>query len=110
VIREFVEFDDVHTGAPAALQNGWLLSCARKAIPRGQNGAPGIGAPELLRAVERSLSPQEPEERPICELSLCDGGGELRENGKYWPCDCAAGQSLSPQVKELMEQMRQSVA
>jgi hypothetical protein len=54
--------------------------------------------------------PQEEPEKRVCPLGLCNGWGELCEEEAYRPCDCEAGQQLSPKVKELMEQMRQSVA
>jgi len=62
------------------------------------------------RVAERALRPPEEQEKPVCQLGLCDGGGELRENGKYRPGNCVAGQKLSPRVREMMEVLNRGAA
>jgi len=110
-LAEFVAFDDAHTGAPGRLKNpGGYYRALVKQFRAARIARIESEQRERYRAMERTLSPQEPEEKAICELGLCDGGGELSENGEYRPCDCPAGQNLSPKVRELMEQMRQGVA
>jgi len=110
-LTEFVAFDDAHTGAPERLKNpGGYYRALVKQFRAARIARIEAEQRERYRAMERTLSSPEPGERAICELGLCNGGGELPENGKYRPCDCAAGQNLSPKVRDLMEQLRQSVA
>ena len=103
-LKEFVAFDDAHTGAPGRLKNpGGYYRDLVKRFRAARVARIEAEHRESLRVIERSLGAQELEERPICELGLCNGGGELRENGKYRPCDCAAGGQLSLKVREMME-------
>jgi hypothetical protein len=103
-LKEFIAFDDAHTGSPGSIRNpGGYYRDLVKRFRAARSARIESEQRERYRAVERSLSPAAPEERPMCELGLCNGGGELRENGKYRPCDCVAGQALLPKVREMME-------
>ena len=111
-LKEFVALDDAHTGSPRSLKNpGGYYRALLKQFYAARSARQELEKRERLRAVERALSAPKPEApRPVCELGLCTGGGELCEAGGWRPCDCTAGRNLSPKVKELMEQMRQGVA
>ena len=99
------------TGSPGSIRNpGGYYRALVKQFRAARVARIESEQRERHRAVERALSTPEPEEKPICELELCDGGGELRENGKYRPCDCAVGQQLSPKVREMMEALNRGAA
>ena len=91
-LKEFVAFDDAHTGAPERLKNpGGYYRALVKQFRAARIARIESEQRERLRAVERPLSAPEPEEpRPVCELGLCNGGGELCEAGAgdhatVWP-------------------------
>lgn len=110
-LAEFVAFDDTHTGAPERLKNpGGYYRALVKEFRSARSARIEMENRERYRAYEASLRAPEPEEKPICELGLCTGGGELFEDGKYRPCDCTAGQRLSPQVREMMEALNRGAA
>ncbi|HEY3936739.1 MAG TPA: helix-turn-helix domain-containing protein [Bryobacteraceae bacterium] len=110
-LKEFVIFDDAHTGAPASLVNpGGYYRNLVKEFRAARSSRIEAERRERYRTIERTLVSPEPEEQPVCELGLCEGVGELFENGKYRPCDCAAGQRLSPKVREMMETLNRGAA
>jgi hypothetical protein len=110
-LKEFVAFDDAHTGAPASLVNpgGYYRNLVRE-FRGAQGGRREAERKERVREIERSLVSQEDAEKPVCPIGMCNGWGELYEAGVYRPCGCAAGQRLSPKVREIMEILNRGAA
>jgi hypothetical protein len=110
-LADFVAFDDAHTGAPERLNNpGGYYRALVKQFRVARSARIDAENRERYRAYEQALCAPGPEEHPVCEFGLCGGGGELFENGKYRPCDCAAGQALSPKVREMMDVLNRGAA
>lgn len=110
-LKEFVAFDNAHTGRPKRIVNpGGYYRRLVASFLLAQKGRIEAERKERYREIERSLVAQPEPEKALCELGLCSGGGELCEGGIYRPCDCEAGKKLSPQVREMMEILNRGAA
>jgi len=111
-VQAFVAFDDAHTGAPGDLNNpgGYYRSLVMKfqLAQKNQRELQRLGR---HRELERQLSaPLQP--TPRCPLSRCNGMGEVYDaSGRVLTvCECDAGTRLSPQVIQMIDQLRRGAA
>jgi hypothetical protein len=109
-LKEFVAFDDAHTGAPASLVNpGGYYRNLVKEFQSAQRGRREAERKERIRKIERSMTQEEPPKR-VCPLGVCNGNGEIHTSDHIGVCKCEAGRNLPTQVKELIERIQQGAA
>ena len=111
-VQAFVAFDDAHTGAPEDLNNpgGYYRSLVMK-FQLAQKNRRELQRLDKQRELERQLSaPAQP--TPPCPLSRCNGMGEVYDtSGRVVTvCECDAGSRLSPQVIQMIDQLKRGAA
>ena len=110
-IRDFLVFDDAHTGSPGDLTNpgGYYRNLTVKFQLSQSNRRERERLARQNELERRYTAPAEP--APVCPLGKCNGRGEVYHADRLVAvCECEAGQGLRPAVLETMAKLKRGAA
>ena len=104
-LQGFLEFDELHTGAPKLIANpgGYYRRLAERYVASEESRRVAARR-QLDRELAKNSEKDAPNRKP-CSLRRCDGSGEIYDERGLNPCDCEIGRALPAEVRDLMEKI-----